>query len=122
MLEQLRNLEGHRSNYENQSFELNRVVRKLETDLKRLQDQDDEQLKKERERDSWWTYIASPIYGKPAKGTEEQKQQQETDRLQRLSSKRIKENDLARQETSVQSLKRKLQDVNGKIAAVKKRA
>ncbi|KAL9630036.1 MAG: hypothetical protein Q9164_006612, partial [Protoblastenia rupestris] len=39
----------------------------------------------------------------------------------RLSSKRIKENDLARQETSVQSLKGKLQDVNGKIAAVKKK-
>lgn len=120
-MEHLRNLEGHRTNYENQIFELNRVIRKLATDLKRLHDQDDEQLRKERGKDSWWAYIASPIYGKPAKETEEQKQQQETDRLQRLSSKRIKENDLARQETSLQSLKGNLQDVNGKIAAVKKK-
>ena len=119
--EQLRNLNGHRSAYENQIFELNRVIRKLKSDLNHLREKDDEQLKKERERNSWWTYITSPIYGKPAEETEEQKQRQEVDRLQRLNSKRIKENDLARQEASVQSLKDKLQDTNSKIAAVKKK-
>ena len=117
----LRNLEGHRSNYENQIFEINRVIRKLATDVKRLQNQDDEQLRKERERNSWWTYLTSPIAGKPAKQTEEQKQQEENGRIQRLNSKRIKENDLARQEASVQSLKDKWEAVNNKIVALKKR-
>ncbi|KAL8725738.1 MAG: hypothetical protein Q9181_006301 [Wetmoreana brouardii] len=97
------------------------VIRKLATDLNHLQDKDDEQLREERQRDSWWTYITSPIYGKLAKETEEQKQQQEFDRIQRLSTRRIKENDLVRQAGSVQTLKDKLQDVKGKIATVKEK-
>ena len=81
--------------------------------------QRDEQFRKERQKNSWWTYMTSPIYGKSATETEEQKQQQEIDRIQRLSTKRIKENDLARQTVGVKTLKNKLQDVEGRIAIVK---
>ncbi|KAL8939634.1 MAG: hypothetical protein Q9211_002653 [Gyalolechia sp. 1 TL-2023] len=121
LLERLRNLEGHRVSYQNQIYELERGIEKLATDLNRLRDKDDWELRKEREGDSWWTYITSPILGKLPKETEEQKQQQAIDRIQRLNVKRIKENDLGRQAASVQSLKEKLQDVNGKISAIEQK-
>jgi hypothetical protein len=55
-----------------------------------------EELRKERERNNWWTFITSPIYGE-GQETEEQKQRRETERLQRLASKSIK-NQLAQRE------------------------
>lgn len=53
--DRLRHLELYRSRYDGDIFEANRVVRRLVADLKRLQDQDDEELRKEKERNSWWT-------------------------------------------------------------------
>jgi len=93
-------------------------VRKLVADLKRLQDQDDEELRKERERKSWWAYVTSPFYT-PPKETEEEKQTREVERLQRLASKRIKEQDLAEKEAKLKRWKDALEDANNKIAAEK---
>ena len=118
--DQLRHLELHRSRYDGDIFEANRVVRRLVADLKRLQDQDDEEKRKEKERNSWWTYMTSPIYSKP-KETEIEKQERENKRLQRLASRSIKENELTQRNAKLQSLQDALQDVSSKIAAVKKK-
>ena len=117
--ERLQHLQLLKSRHENDIFEGNRVVRRLAADLKRLQDQDDDELRKERERNTWWTYMTSPIYGE-VKETEEQKQRRETERLQRLASKSIKENQLAQKEAILQKSRYALDDVNSEIAAVKK--
>lgn len=86
--------------------------------MKRLQNKDDEEAKKERERNSWWTYLTA---GK-TKETDEQKQQRESERLQRLARKTIKGNDLDRNEVRLRGLRSELQDVNRKIAAEKQKA
>lgn len=117
--ERLRPLEQSRSGYNSDIFEINRVIRRLAADLKRLQDQDDEESKKEKQRNSWWTYFTSPIYGK-AEETEEQKQQRETQRLQRLNCKRIKDYELNQKKANLQRLESALQDVESKIIAEKK--
>jgi len=111
-------LERLKSKYDGDIFELSRIVRKLVADLKRLQDQDDEELRKERERKSWWTYVTSP-FSAPPKETEEEKQTREVERLQRLASKRIKEQDLAEKEAKLKRWKDALEDANNKIAAEK---
>jgi hypothetical protein len=118
--ERLRPLEELRFRYDSDVFEVNRVIRRLIADLKRLQDQDDEALRKERERKSWWTYLTSPMYGK-AQETAEQKQQRATERYQKIASKRIKGIDLKQQEARLQILKISLQNVNSKIAAEKQK-
>ena len=96
------------------------MVRKLVADLKRLQDQDDEDLKKEKERNSWWTYMTSSIYRQP-KETENEKQEREIKRLQRLASRSIRENEFTQRKAKLQSLQDALQDVKSKIAAEKKK-
>ncbi|OCL03808.1 DnaJ-domain-containing protein [Glonium stellatum] len=116
--ERLRHLERLRSKYDGDIFELRRVVRRLEADTKRLQDQDNEELRKERERNSWWAYVTSPFYA-PQKETEEEKQTREVERLQRLASKRIKEQDLAEKKAKLQGWEDALKDTNNKIAADK---
>lgn len=121
LLEQLRDLERQRSDYESNIFECSRVIRKLSATLKRLQERDDEDLRKESERNSWWTFITSPIYGKQIPETEEQKQQREFHRLQRVHTKSIKEKDLMQEETKVHNLKDRLEHVTSKIAAVKQK-
>lgn len=96
------------------------MVRRLVADLKGLQDQDDEGLRKEEERNSWWTYMASTIYSKP-KETDLQKQERENKCLQRLASRSIKEAELTQRKAKLQSLQHALQNVNSEIAAVKKK-
>ena len=88
-------------------------------DLKRLQDQDDEDIRKERERNSWWTSLASPIYGR-FKETEQQKRERETNRLNRLASESIRGSELAEKEAKLQRLQDALKDVNGRIAVENK--
>ena len=119
--ERLQHLERLKSKYDGDIFELSRIVRKLVVDLKRLQDQDDEELRKERDRKSWWTYVTSPFYASP-KETEEEKQTREVERLQRLASKRIKERDLVEKEAKLKKWKDALEDANNKIAAEKAKA
>ena len=118
--ERLRSLELFKSRYDNDIFEVSRMVRKLTADLKRLQAQDDEDLRKERERNGWWAYLASPLYGK-VNETDEQKRARETKRLHRLASKSIKESELHEKEAKLQKLQDALQSVNSKIAAEKKK-
>ena len=113
--ERLRNLEQSRWRYDGEVFELRRNIRKLVTELKRLKDQDDEDVRKEREINGWWAYLTSPISG-PVKETDEQKQERETNRINRLASKRIKESEMAEKEARLQRLQDALQDVNGRIA------
>ena len=120
-LDQLENLEKQRSEYESKMFECSRGIRNLSATLKRLQERDNEDLRKESERNSWWTYFTSPIYGKQVPETEEQKQQRDFHRLQRLHTKGIKEKDLIQQEANLHNLKDRLHDVTSKIAAVKQK-
>lgn len=68
--ERLQKLEQSRSIYDRDIFELSRKIRKLVADLKSLKDQDDGDVRKERERNSWWAILTSPIYGQ-VKETEE---------------------------------------------------
>lgn len=105
-----------RRRYNDDIFELVRAVRKLTADLARLQDKDDEYSRKDREQKSWWTYLALPIYGKP-KETQDQKMDRETERIQRLAIRRIKESELKEKETKLNRLHDGLRDVNDKIAA-----
>ena len=119
--ERLRPLEQFKSRYDSDIFELSRVVRRLSADLKRLQDQDDEDLRKEKERNSWWAYLASPIYGK-VNETDEQKQAREAERLHRVASKSIKVSELNKKNAKLQALQDALQTVNSKIAAEKTKA
>lgn len=119
--ERLRNFELAKSRYDSDIFELSRVIRKLAADLKRLQDQDEEDLRAERERNGWWAYLASPIYGKESE-TDEQKQTRETKRLDRVASRSIKGSELDEKTARLQRLQEALQNVSDKIALEKKKA
>ena len=118
--ERLRNLEQNRWKYNVDIFELSRVIRKLEADLKRLKEQDDEDARKEKERNGWWAYLTSPIYGQ-VKETEEQKQERENKRLQRNAAKRIKGSDLVEKEARLRNLQDALRGVENRIAAEKRK-
>ena len=118
-LERLQNLEAQRSQYENEIFELTRQVRRIKAQVKRLKEQDDEDLRKERARSSWWAYVTPSAYTQ-AKETEEEKQLRESEALQRLNSKRIHESSLHKKEAWLQKLNDLLQDANTKITAEKK--
>ena len=118
--ERLRNLEQNRCKYDNDIFELSRVIRKLAADLKRLKEQDDEDARKEKERNGWWAYLKSPIYGQ-AKETDEQKQERENKRLQRNAAKRIKGSDLAEKEARLKTLQEALRGVDRRIAIEKEK-
>ena len=117
----LRCLYLSKSRYESETCELRRAVRKLAADLKRLQDRDDKDVRKEKEQKSWWTYIASPFSAK-VEETDEQKQARETARLHRLASKTIKGIELRGSEAKLRRQQDALQDVDSKIAAEKKNA
>ena len=117
--ERLRVLEQSRWRYDGEIFELSRVIRKLAADLTRLKEQDDEDVRKEKERNGWWALFTSPIYGR-VKETDEQKQERDLNRNNRIASKRIKGSELAEKTARLQKLQDALQDVNAKIAAEKK--
>lgn len=89
-------------------------------DLKRLQVQDEEDLRKEQERNGWWAFLASPVFGKRNE-TGEQKRARETNRLHRLASKSIKESELHEKEVKIQQLQAALQRVKSTIAAETKK-
>ena len=97
------------------------MTRKLAADLKRLQNQDADDLRKARERNGWWAYLASPIYG-TASETDEQKQTRESKRLDRVASRSIKGSELDEKNARLQRLQDALQNVNGSIVVEKKKA
>lgn len=88
-------------------------MRELAADLKHLEDQDDEESKKE-EQSSRWGYPVSLIYGK-VNETEEQKQVQATERLNRLQSHRIKKARVGENEAKIQRQRDALQQVSDEI-------
>ena len=90
-------------------------------DLKRLQEQDDENARREKRRNGWWAYLTSPVYGQ-VKETDEQKQERENKRLQRNAAETIKGSDLAEKEARLKQLQDALHGVNSRIAAEKKKA
>jgi hypothetical protein len=107
-------LEVLKRRHEDDIFEGNRVVRRLVADLQRLQDQDDEELRKEAERNSWWGFLGK------GKETNEEKQRRETERLQRLASRSIKEHELVQKQAVLQKSSGALYEVNSRIAAMKR--
>ena len=114
----LRNLEQSRRRYDSDIFEMSRATWKLEADLKRLKVQDEEDVRKEKERNGWWAYFTSPTYGQE-KETDEQKQKREENCVHRIASRRIKENELAEKRAKLKKLQDILSKVNGRIAAEK---
>ena len=106
--------------YQGNVFEANRRAKRLTVEIARLQGLDDEDLRKEKERNSWMTYLLSPIYGR-IQETEEEKQYREVERLQRVASRSIKEKELAREEGQLQRFKDLLKRTNDKIDAENKR-
>lgn len=118
--ERLRNLGSLKSGYDSGIFEFNGVIRKLTAEMKNLQIQDDEDLRKKKKQNSWWAYLSSPIFGKMGE-TDEEKQTREIGRLHRLASKNIKGNELHQKQVDLQRLQDALQNVNIKIAAEKNR-
>lgn len=113
--ERLRRLEILKRRYNDDIFEVTRVVRKLMADLTRLQNKDDEDSRENRERNGWLAYLTSPIYGNQRE-TEDEKMARETERIQRLATKRIKEFELKEKEAKLQRLQDALRDANRKIA------
>ena len=118
--DRLQILEQSRSQRDSSIFEINREIRRLRAELKRLQDKDDEERKKQREKSSWWAYLTSPIYGKTAE-TDKEKLQREAERLQRLASTSIKTNELKCKEATLKALETDLKIINLRIATEKKR-
>ena len=99
-------------------FELSRAIRRLNADLQRIQDEDEEELRKEKERNSWWTYL---IHGK-VRETEEQIQNRDTTRLHRRASKTIKGSELGEKEVKVQRLREALRNTEVSIAVERQKA
>ena len=130
--ERLRSLLQLRSRYERDVFGVSRLARKLATELKSLEDQDDEELRQDEELKKQQELkrkkdenccIPSLNYSE-AKATEEQQtekenQAREIERLQRQSSRTIKGNELDRQETIFKETKDALSTVNRQIVVIK---
>ena len=114
--ERLRPLEQAKYKCDSDIFELNRSIRKLSADLNRLRDQDDQDLRKDTAKNSWWTYLTAPVYGK-ANETEEQVQQRRTEAVHRRAVKSVKEHDLGQKEAKLRSLESELRDLDRRIAA-----
>ena len=119
--ERLRNLEQSRRRYDQDIFELSRATRKLAADLKRLKELDDEDVRREKERNGWWAHLISSISGQ-VRETDEEKQEREKKRVDRLASQRIKGSELAQTEARLKKLQNAQRDVNGRITAEKKKA
>jgi hypothetical protein len=112
----LKRLIAESNRYQGDVFECSRRVKRLTAEIARLQGLDDEELRKEKERNSWWIYLSSPIYGKVLE-TEDEKRHREVERLQRVASRSIKKNELAREEADLQRLKDFVRSTNDKIDA-----
>jgi hypothetical protein len=115
----LRQWESQKTVYEGYVFEANRKVRKVNAELKRLQELDEEDEKKDVERSGWWKFLSSPLHGRTQESDVESAARL-FERLQRCSSRRIKSLELEREEASLQAWKNKLQALNDKITAEKK--
>jgi hypothetical protein len=82
---------AERNRYQDDIFEGNRRVTRLKSEIAHVQSLDDNELKKEKAKNSWWTFFSSPVYGK-VKEREDEKRDREVKRLDRNATKRIKKN------------------------------
>ena len=113
--ERLRPLEQLKNKYNSEIFELNRSIRRLSADLKRLRDQDDLDARKDKAKDSWWTYLTAPVYGK-ANETEEQMQQRRDEAVHRRAVENLKEYHLSQKEAKLQTVESTLRELDRRIA------
>ena len=114
----LRDLALAKSRVEIDIFELSRATIRLKKDLQGIQDEDLKDLREEKERNSWWTYL---INGK-VRETEEQIQKRDTARLHRRASKNIKGCELAEKKRKLQRLQQTLQNTECRIAVERQQA
>lgn len=87
----------------------------------RLQSKDDEYSRENSERNGWFAFLASPIYGRKRE-TDDEKMAREIERIQRVAIKRIKASELKEKETKLNGLQDALRDANDKIAVEIKKA
>ena len=112
--ERLQQLQSLKAAHENSLFELRREIRSLEKDLKMLQEEDAQEEKIRSGR-------VTSSYGKSAE-TEDELQQREIKRLQRLVSQNIKNITLRQKQAKYKELEDALGDFNSKIVEEKKKA
>ncbi|MDI1490424.1 MAG: hypothetical protein OHK93_001627 [Ramalina farinacea] len=118
----LRTLQAQLKRHEDELFESNRVLRKLEAFVRQSQELDAEDDQREKAKNSWWTYLATPIYGRVAEETEQEKSLRQMERLQRGASRRIKESEVVKQKKEVEGLQKKIGNLKSWIEAGEKRA
>ena len=119
--ERVRNLEQSRWKYDGDIFELSREIRKLVADLKRLKEEDEEDVRKEKRRNGWWAYVTSPIYSQE-KETDEQNRERKNARLQRNAARTIKGSALAEKEARLRTMQDLLQGLNIRIEGERRKA
>lgn len=112
-------LEQQKNSCQTIILESTRVARRLEGDLERLKEQDAEDVRKDRARDNWLTYLTSPWYP-TNKETETQKQARDADRIRRLVVKRVRESEKSTIQSQLGNLKDRLGHLETMIAAEKK--
>jgi len=87
--EQLRDLRVEKMMHESKIFKLRRVITRLNEELKRLDEQDEEDGKKDVARNSWWTCLSSSIFRTEIE-TKEAKLRRDMERLNRQASRTMK--------------------------------
>ena len=90
--------------------------------VRQSQELDAEDDRREKARNSWWTYLSAPLYGKAGEETEQEKSLRQMERLQRGASRRIKESEVVKREKEVEGLLCKIHRVKSRIEAEKSRA
>ena len=82
--------------------------------LKHLEEQDEEDLRHDKEQSSSWKYLGS-FFHTSAKEIKEQKRARDYTRLQRVATRRLEENTLEEYKGKLQKQRNELQKVNDSI-------
>lgn len=104
-----------KQHYESEVFEANRVITRLQSELNNIKAAEDKALLEERERNSWFAYAKSSLFG-ASKEPEEVRKERDVQHLHRVASKRIKEEDLSRREEKLKGWADMLFKVEREIA------
>ena len=103
-------MEEHRPAFEGLIPKVTRTSWLLGEELRQLRKQDYEESKKDKKMTSWWAHMNAFINGMSGE-TEEEHQQRENKRLQRLASLRATEDKLSRTKVNLRDLTNALLDV-----------
>jgi hypothetical protein len=99
--------------YDDEIFELNRDIRKIQTVILDIDSIDKAEAAEEAAAKSWSTWILSPLYKKPVE-TEEVKERKARERIQRHHNRTFKQKDLERKKAELLAreylLKQKLEE------------